>query len=65
MSTHAIDDAIDDAAAGRDGDLLDWLGFAPGEPEDGPLVVWPAPAVRPTLRRTSRGRHRALRPSAA
>jgi hypothetical protein len=49
----------------RDGDLLDWLGFAPGDPEDGPLVVWPGPAVRPTLRRTPRGRHRALRPRTA
>ncbi len=61
MSTHAIDRA----PADRDGDLLDWLGFAPGDPEDGPLVVWPGPAVRPTLRRTPRGRHRALRPRVA
>ena len=60
MTTHPTDQAPED----RDGDLLDELGFVPGDSEDGPLFIWSRPAL-PSLRRIPRGRHRALRPSAA
>ena len=46
-------------------DLLGWLGFAPGDTEDEPLLTWPRPAVWPSVRRSPRGRHGAMRPRAA
>ena len=61
VTTHPTDQAPED----RDGDLLDWLGFAPGASDDRPLLTWPRPAGWPSTRRAPRGRHRVVRPRAA
>ena len=66
----ATDQPVEDPAAGPAGpavdeDQLGWLGFTPGHPERGPLLIWPRPGVWPTVRRSGApGRHRALRPHA-
>ena len=66
----ATDQPVEDWAPGAadpviDGDLLGWLGFTPGGPEAGPLLIWPRPDGWPAGPRSLPGRHRAFRPRAA
>jgi hypothetical protein len=54
-----------DAPEDRDGDLLDWLGFAPGTSDYRPLLGWARAAGWPSALSAPRGRHRVPRPRAA